>query len=125
MASAQRRSATRGRPKPLRCVLICTGSSGESTAHSSSEIRYPIVVRLLGVRSRFRCCIFSLIPLLVSRFVRREGCSLVREPRLAFACAHGNWERRDEGQILSEPEPGRDAKERERSRFASRSVVLV
>src|SRR6266487_6848113 len=54
MASAQARSDTRGRPPPKRCVLMWAGSRGCSTAHSSSEIRNPIVAGLFGVRARPR-----------------------------------------------------------------------
>jgi hypothetical protein len=54
MASAQRRSGTRGRPPPKRWVFTRTGSSGARTAQSASEIRNPVVVRLLGVRVRVR-----------------------------------------------------------------------
>src|SRR4029453_2546988 len=54
MASAQQRSGTRGRPPPKRWVFTCSGSRGASTAHSSSEMRNPVVVRLLGVRVRVR-----------------------------------------------------------------------
>src|SRR5215469_12722057 len=54
MASAQARSGTRGRPPPKRWVLTWGGSSGWSTAQSSSEIRKSVVVRLVGVRGRLR-----------------------------------------------------------------------
>src|SRR5918912_2545749 len=54
MASAQRRSGTRGRPPPKRCLFTRTGSRGSSTVHKASEIRNPIVVRLFGVRTRER-----------------------------------------------------------------------
>ena len=54
MASAQRRSDTRGRPPPKRWVFTRTGSSGARTAQSSSEMRNLVVVRLFGVRARVR-----------------------------------------------------------------------
>src|ERR687884_2109918 len=54
MASAQRRSGTRGRPPPKRWVCTRTGSSGARTVQSASEMRNPVVVRLLGVRARAR-----------------------------------------------------------------------
>src|SRR5262245_54906604 len=54
MASAQRRSGTRGRPPPKRWVFTRTGSNGARTAQSALEIRNPVVVRLLGVRARVR-----------------------------------------------------------------------
>src|SRR5882762_6080447 len=72
MASAQSRSGTRGRPPPKRCVLTCTGNKGCSTAHSSSEMRNPVVVRLLGVRSRF-LFVFSCFFILHS--IRSRGYS--------------------------------------------------
>src|SRR5260370_24606034 len=69
MASAQSRSGTRGRPPPKRCVLTWTGSSGCSTAHNSSEMRNPVVVRLFGVRSRSRFLVSCLfIPPILPRF---------------------------------------------------------
>jgi hypothetical protein len=73
MASAQSRSDARGRPPPKRCVFTCTGSSGCNTAHNSSEMRNPVVVRLFGVRSRSRflvACLF--IPPMLSRYSDRH-----------------------------------------------------
>src|SRR6266704_5095115 len=61
MASAHSRSDTRGRPPPKRWVFTCSGSNGSNTAHNSSEMRNPVVVRLFGVRSRSRflvACLF-------------------------------------------------------------------
>src|SRR6266567_560328 len=69
MASAQSRSDARGRPPPKRFVFTCTGSSWCNTAHNSSEMRNPVVVRLFGVRSRSRflvACLF--IPPMLSRY---------------------------------------------------------
>jgi hypothetical protein len=69
MASAQSRSDARGRPPPKRCVFTCTESLGCNTAHNSSEMRNPVVVRLFGVRSRSRflvACLF--IPPMLSRY---------------------------------------------------------
>src|ERR671933_2136497 len=54
MASAQRRSGTRGRPPPKRWRFSRTGMSGSSTVQSASETRKAVVVRLLGVRTRVR-----------------------------------------------------------------------
>src|ERR687885_766846 len=54
MASAQRRSGTRGRPPPKRWRFSRTGMSGSSTAQSASETRKAVVVRLFGVRTRVR-----------------------------------------------------------------------
>src|SRR5438876_910578 len=39
MASAQRRSGTRGRPPPKRWVFTRAGNRGSSTAHNSSEMK--------------------------------------------------------------------------------------
>src|SRR6266567_317828 len=69
MASAHSRSDTRGRPPPKRWVFTCSGSNGSNTAHNSSEMRNPVVVRLFGVRSRSRflvACLF--IPPILPRF---------------------------------------------------------
>src|SRR5919199_623679 len=62
MASAQRRSGTRGRPPPKRWVLSRTGMSGSRTAHNASETRKAVVVRLLSVPAcawlmLFRSCV--------------------------------------------------------------------
>jgi hypothetical protein len=38
MASAQRRSDTRGRPPPKRCVFLCSANKGSINAHNSSLI---------------------------------------------------------------------------------------
>src|ERR687883_736086 len=91
MASAQRRSGTRGRPPPKRWVFTRTGSSGARTAQSASEMRNPVVVRLLGVRAR-------------ARFV---GCSDVCIPesipgysdRLLVATSLGGYAWNDAGHI--------------------------
>ncbi len=69
MASAQSRSDARGRPPPKRCVFTCTDSSGCNTAHNSSEMRNPVVVRLFGVRSRSRFLVaYLFIPPMLSRY---------------------------------------------------------
>src|SRR3712207_2832767 len=64
MASAHWRSGTRGRPPPKRWVFTCLGSSGARTAQRVSEMRKPVVVRLLGVRARVRFVgtVCSLMP---------------------------------------------------------------
>src|SRR3712207_5299567 len=61
MASAQRRSGTRGRPPPKRWVFTRSGSSGLITAHSPSDIRKPVVVLLFGVRARERFAAVSVL----------------------------------------------------------------
>jgi hypothetical protein len=69
MASAQRRSDTRGRPPPNRWAFI--GSErrgGSSTAHRSSEMRKPVVVMLFGVRARVRLGVDSVLISYVCRF---------------------------------------------------------
>jgi hypothetical protein len=56
-----------------RWVFTCTGRSGWSTAHSSSEMRNPVVVRLFGVRFRSRSldsCL--LIPPIVAGYSDRH-----------------------------------------------------
>src|SRR6266704_2968160 len=79
MASAHSRSDTRGRPPPKRWVFTCSGSNGSNTAHNSSEMRNPVVVRLFGVRSRSRflvACLF--IPPILPRFSGYSDRHLVR-----------------------------------------------
>jgi hypothetical protein len=43
-----RRSDTLERPPPNRWLFTWTGRSGSSTAHSSSEMRKPVLVLLVG-----------------------------------------------------------------------------
>src|SRR5687767_14964178 len=70
MASAQRRSGTRGRPPPKRWVLTCSGMSGFRTAHRASEMRKPVVVRLFGVRARVRGIVDDSFMPIVYRVIR-------------------------------------------------------
>ena len=51
MPSAHRRSGTRGRPPPKRCVLGCGAKSGSIKAHNSSLMvkRLPVVARRLAL----------------------------------------------------------------------------
>src|SRR5919202_3676095 len=70
MASAQRRSGTRGRPPPKRWVFSRIGMSGSSTAQSVSETRKPVVVGLLGVRTRVRLVVVVVLIPEVYRVIR-------------------------------------------------------
>src|SRR5690349_22100184 len=55
MASAHKRSGTRGRPPPKRWVFLCSGKSGSIKAHSSSLIRKrPPVLAMRLARGRER-----------------------------------------------------------------------
>src|SRR5512142_245793 len=72
-------TVTIGHPWPSsrhpRWVFTCTGSSGCNCAHNSSEMRKPVVVPLLGVRSRSRflgSCLF-IAPILSHSGVIRIG----------------------------------------------------
>src|SRR5579871_3744968 len=102
MASAQRRSETRGRPLLKRWALPWTGNSGCKIAHNASEIRNPAVVRLFGARRRSRflvgCASIFLRKQLKTRSVRScqfpletsYAASTLLAPRNAASrrCAH-------------------------------------
>src|SRR5713101_6654218 len=83
MASAQRRSGTRGRPPPKRCVLTWAGRRGCKIAHSSSEVRNPVVVWLLGDRGLLAFLVSgSFIPALFSSCVQTDSEDAGHSPRV-------------------------------------------